>query len=179
MIPLILNQSCNEMTFCSFFVESKELSFPKSNQEALHYSIFERNMDKIEEWNRKNLSFKLGPNKFAHHSISYIRHRLLLPLLELKPFLPSDVDGENVTVTEASTTIASIISNTTQQPLTETMVDWSSMLGPVKDQGLCRSSYAFATVKGLTERQLTFIQVSRSFSEFEFSRWLPWKRSMQ
>lgn len=147
------------MTFCSFFVKSKELSFPQSNKEALHYSIFERNMDKIEEWNRKNLSFKLGPNKFAHHSISYIRHRLLSPPLELKPFLPIDVDGENETVTEATTTIASMISNTTQQPLTETMVDWSSLLGPVKDQGLCRSGYVFATVNRLTEGQLTFIQV--------------------
>jgi hypothetical protein len=95
------------------------------------YKIFKENIKFINEENSKNLSYKLGINKFADLTNEEYKQSIKGDMSEYETLFPK---------------LERKIIKETEYKVGEVIVDHRQHFGPVKDQGKARSSWTFGTI---------------------------------
>jgi C1A family cysteine protease len=139
-----LNSSKKELFKVYHLIYQKNYDL-KSEEGVKRYKIFKQSLKLIQETNAENLSYKLGLNQFAD-----------LTNDEYKQLLNFTPNNETI----------ELINNEEQTFLPQqTNIDWTSKMGPVKDQGTCGSCWAFATVDVLEGNYNLNYNVLKSYSQ--------------
>jgi len=117
------------------FKEDYGKIFVGAEEEALRFEIFRANIDIINHWNAKNLSFELGVNEFAHLSPDEFAASHFGLKQPEKPWGDMPHLGTHVY---------------SGAPLADS-VDWTTKgaVTPVKNQAQCGSCWAFSTTGSL------------------------------
>jgi len=146
------DRSYYEGKFFDWIAEHK-LDIPSGDRFVHHLQNFANNDDLIEETNAKNLSYKLGHNKFSHLSLEEWKIEVRLGLDRSNNSAPDSIH-------EAPADASAL----------PTSVDWttSGAVTGVKDQGQCGSCWSFSTTGALEGAYKIKYNSLISFSEQNF-----------